>query len=77
LLNQSSLFHETLEKEFPGDDTLKDVKVYVSVEYDQRVITGFLFNEQCNANQISIVTESAQVGMIISTRVVSENQGII
>jgi hypothetical protein len=27
LLNQSSLFHETLEKEFPGDDTLKDVKL--------------------------------------------------
>jgi predicted NUDIX family phosphoesterase len=52
LLNQSSLFHETLENEFSGDDTLKDVKVYILMEYDQRVIIKFTFNEQCNANQI-------------------------
>jgi hypothetical protein len=52
LLSQSSLFHETLENEFSGDDMLKDVKVDVSMEYDQRVIIKFLFNERCDANQI-------------------------
>jgi hypothetical protein len=52
LLNQSSLFHETLENEFSGDDTLKDAKVHIPMEYDQRVIIKFFFNEQCDANQI-------------------------
>jgi hypothetical protein len=33
-LNLSSRFHETLEKEFTGDDTLKDVKIYILIEYD-------------------------------------------
>jgi hypothetical protein len=51
-LNQTSLFHETLENEFSGDDMLKDVKVYIPMEYDQRVVIKFLFNEHCNANQI-------------------------
>jgi hypothetical protein len=52
LMNQSSLFHETVENEFPGDDMLKDVKVYHPMEYHQRVIIKFLFNERCDANQI-------------------------
>jgi hypothetical protein len=52
LLNQSSLFHETLENEFSSDDTLKDVKGYIPMECDQRVIIKFLFNERCNAKQI-------------------------
>jgi hypothetical protein len=51
LLNQS-LFHETLKKEFSGDDTLKDVHISIPVEYDQRVIIKFLFKEQRDANQI-------------------------
>jgi hypothetical protein len=46
LLDQNSLFHGTLEKEFPGDDALKDVKIYPPMEYDQRMIIKFLFNEQ-------------------------------
>jgi hypothetical protein len=52
LLNQSMLFHETLEKEFSVGDMLKDVKVYIPMEYDQRVIIKFLVNERCDANQI-------------------------
>jgi hypothetical protein len=51
-LNQSSLFHETLKSEFSGNDTLEDVNVYIPMEYDQRVIIKFLFNEQCDTNQI-------------------------
>jgi hypothetical protein len=47
LLNQSSFFHETLETEFSGDGTLKDVEVHIPMEYDQRVIINFLFNERC------------------------------
>jgi hypothetical protein len=47
LLNQRSPFHETLENELPGDETLKDVKLYILMEYDQRVIIKFLFNERC------------------------------
>jgi hypothetical protein len=50
LLNQSSLFSETLEKEFSGDDTLKDVQVSLLMKSDQRVIIKFLFNEQCDTN---------------------------
>jgi hypothetical protein len=45
LLNQSLLFPETLENEFSGDDMLKKVKVYIAMEFDQRVIIKFLFNE--------------------------------
>jgi hypothetical protein len=52
LLNHSSSFPETLETEFSGGDTLKDVKIYISMEYDQRLILKFLFNEGCDANQI-------------------------
>jgi hypothetical protein len=52
LLNQRFPFHETLENEFLGDDAFKDVKVYISIEYDQRVIIKFLFSERCDANQI-------------------------
>jgi hypothetical protein len=47
LLNQSSLFHETFENEFSVDDMLKDFKVYIPMEYHQRVIIKFLFNERC------------------------------
>jgi hypothetical protein len=47
LLNQSSFFHETPENEFSGDDMLKNVKIYIPMEYDQRVIIKFLFNERC------------------------------
>jgi hypothetical protein len=50
LLNQSSLFHENLENEFSVHDKLKDAKVYIPIEYDQRVINKFLFNERCDAN---------------------------
>jgi hypothetical protein len=52
LLNQNSLFHETLENEFSGDDTLKDVKIYLPMESDQRVTIKFLFNKRCDADQI-------------------------
>jgi hypothetical protein len=52
LLNQSSFFHETLENEFSGNHTLKDVKVYIPIESDQPVIIKFLFDERCDANQI-------------------------
>jgi hypothetical protein len=52
LLNQSWLFHETLENEFSCNDALKDVKLYISMEYDQRVTIKFLFNERCDASQI-------------------------
>jgi hypothetical protein len=38
LLNQSSLFYETLENEFAGDETFKDVKIYIPTEGDQRLI---------------------------------------
>jgi hypothetical protein len=51
LLNQSSLFLETLENDLSGDDTLKDVKVDIPMEYDQQVIIKFLFNERCDASQ--------------------------
>jgi hypothetical protein len=50
LRNQTSLFHETLENEFSGDDPLKDVKIYIPMECDQRVIIKFLFSEWCDAN---------------------------
>jgi hypothetical protein len=50
LLNQSSLFHETLEKGSSGDDMLKDIKVYIPMEYGQRVIIKFLFNERCESD---------------------------
>jgi hypothetical protein len=46
LPNQSSLFHETLENEFSGDDPLKEVEICISTEYDQRVIIKFLFNKR-------------------------------
>jgi hypothetical protein len=52
LRNQSSLFHETIENEFSGDDALKGVNVYRPMEYDQRVIITFLFNKRCDGNQI-------------------------
>jgi serine phosphatase RsbU (regulator of sigma subunit) len=52
LLDQGSLFHETLEHEFSGDDALKDVKASLPMECDQRVIIKFLFNGQCDVNQI-------------------------
>jgi hypothetical protein len=52
LLNQNSLFHDTLENEFSGDDTLNDVKISIPMEHDQRVIIKCLFSERCDANQI-------------------------
>jgi hypothetical protein len=52
LLNHSSLFHETLEKEFSSDGMLEYVKIYIPMEDDQRVIIKFFFNEQCDANRI-------------------------
>jgi hypothetical protein len=50
LLNQKLLFHETLENEFSGDVMLKDITVYIIMEYDQRAIIKFPFNKRCDAH---------------------------
>jgi hypothetical protein len=68
LLNQSSLFHETLENEFSGNDTLKDVKAYIPMEDDQRAIIKFLFNGRCDANQIVDRLEAQFHGDVYSLR---------
>jgi hypothetical protein len=52
LLNQSSLFPETLENEFSDDDTLKNIKADIPMEYNRRVIIKFLFSERCDAGRI-------------------------
>jgi hypothetical protein len=51
--NQRLLFHEHFKDKFSGENISTDINESILMDYDQRVIIEFLFNEGTDAHKIT------------------------